>query len=129
MNVKPKTIIISVICAIVLVITSVLSGTTIYYKHKYTKSVECYRQLVEQSRKRNEQYDQLYRAARTTNNDIRESLQRCQCSLDELRAALLVIRTRYEEMENLLSCIWNNDDNSDSSGSTNNSDNAQTLAF
>ena len=72
MNVKLKTIIISVICSVVFITVGILSGTTVYYKRQYTKSVECYRQLVDESRKRNEQYELVYQSARRTNQDIRE---------------------------------------------------------
>lgn len=116
MNVKLKKIFVIVISCLVFITTSVLTGTTVYYKHQYKQSVERYRQLVDESRKRNEQYEATFRAARATNNDIGECLSRCEYSLSELRDALYIIRERYTEMENLLNSVRSDDCNTDSSG-------------
>lgn len=79
------------------------------YRGKYHKLVEQYRLELDESRRRNEQYAEVYRAARETNRAVGESIQRCQSSITELRTTLQLIRERYQEMENLLYSVGNDD--------------------
>lgn len=80
------------------------------YSGKYHRLVERYRLELDESRKRNEQYAEVYRAARETNRAVGESIQRCQSSITELRTTLQLIRERYQEMENLLYSYFRGDD-------------------
>ena len=64
--------------------------------------------------------DTIARAAET-NRELGESLSRQRTSVSELRALIAEVRTKYEKMEELLSCVgrddsdaWNIDSGADS---------------
>ena len=115
MNDKNKKIIIivSAVVAILFIWATIATVCTTVSNRKYNQLVEQYRQLIDESRARDEQYAQVYRAARETNRAVGESLSRCQSSLSELRATLQLIKERYTEMESLLYNIGDNVSNID----------------
>ena len=112
-----------VIC-ILLLLSGVFFGTTFYYRTKYTGLVERNRMELELARERSEQYETIYKSARDTNRELGECLSRSTTTLSGLREQLREIRKRYEEMENLLNSVgnnnyntWNNDYSTDSNSS------------
>ena len=110
-----KKIFIIIIACICFIVFGTLTGTTVYYSTKYRKSVQRYEQLLELSRQRNAEYEDVVNRARTTNRELGKCIESCQCSIDGLRNALYIIRERYTEMENLLNSVRNSDSNIDSS--------------
>lgn len=113
MNDKTKKIIIIALASaftVLFIWAAISTVCSTVYRTKYNQVVEQYRLELDESRKRNEQYAEVYRAARETNRAVGESIQRCQSSITELRATLQLIRERYQEMESLLSSSFRGDD-------------------
>lgn len=109
---------ISSVVAALFIWAAIATACAAVSNRKYDKLVAQHRQLVTESRIRNEQYAEVYRTARETNRAVGESLSRCQYSISELRAAMQLIREKYQEMENLLYSVdsseCNTTDNSNS---------------
>ena len=109
---------ISSVIAALFIWAAIATACAAVSNRKYDKLVAQHRQLVTESRIRNEQYAEVYRTARETNRAVGESLSRCQYSIAELRAAMQLIREKYQEMENLLYSVdsseCNTTDNSNS---------------
>lgn len=95
---------------VLLLCSGIFCGTTFYYRAKYVRLVERDRVELELTRARSERYEEIYQSARDTNNKLGECLQRSTTTLSGLREQLQEIRRRYEEMENLLNSVG--DDNS-----------------
>lgn len=91
-----------IIICILLLLSGIFFGTTFYYRTKYVGLVERNRVELELARTRSEQYENIYRSARTTNRELGECLSRSTTTLSGLREQLREIRKRYEEMEDLL---------------------------
>lgn len=105
MNDKTKNIIIIAISSVIAALfiwAAIATACAAVSNRKYDKLVAQHRQLIDESRIRNEQYAEVYRTARETNRAVGESLSRCQYSIAELRAAMQLIREKYQEMENVL---------------------------
>lgn len=96
-----------VVCSLLL-LSGVFFGTACYYRSKYDRLVERNRVELELARTRSEQYENIYRSARNANRELGECLSRSTTTLSGLREQLREIRARYEEMENLLNSIGNN---------------------
>ena len=73
--------------------------------------VEQHRQQLELYRTKSEQYENTYRQARETNSELGKCLSESVTTLSGLRRQISEVRTRYEKMEELLSCVGR--DNSD----------------
>ena len=97
-----------IIICILLLLSGVFFGTTFYYRTKYARLVERNRVELELVRTRSEQYENIYKSARITNRELGECLSRSTATLSGLREQLREIRKRYEEMENLLNSVGNN---------------------
>ena len=76
---------------------------------------------LELARTRSEQYENIYRSARITNRELGECLSRSTTTLSGLREQIQEIRRRYEEMENLLNSVGNDNDNTGNNDSGNTS--------
>lgn len=97
-----------IIICILLLFSGTFFGTTCYYRTKYNRLVERDRVELELARARTEQYETVYKSARITNRELGECLSRSTATLSGLREQLREIRKRYEEMENLLNSVGNN---------------------
>ena len=97
---KEKTFLYVIIALITLLLCTTIS--TCVYKYKYDRLVAEHRQQLELYRTKSEQYENTYRQARETNRELGECLSKSAGTLSELRELIREIRTRYEEMENLL---------------------------
>lgn len=108
MNDKTKNIIIianSSIIAALFIWAAIATACAAASNRKCDELVAQHRQLIDESRIRNEQYAEVYRTARETNRAVGESLSRCQYSIADIRAAMQLIREKYQEMENLLCSV------------------------
>jgi hypothetical protein len=108
-----------VIICVLLLLSGGCFGTTCYYRSKFTGLVERDRVQLELARTRSEQYENIYRSARTTNRELGECLSRTTTTLSGLREQLREIRKRYEEMENLLNSIGDYNSNAGNNDSDN----------
>lgn len=99
-----------VICALLL-LAGIFLGTACYFRSKLNRTVERYRVELELARARSEQYESIYKSAKSTNRELGECLSRSTTTLSELREQLREIRRRYEEMENLLNSVGNDNNN------------------
>ena len=100
-----------VLICILLLCSGVFFGTTCYYRNKYDRLVERDRVELELARTRSEQYESIYRSARATNRELGECLSRSTTTLSGLREQIQEIRRRYEEMENLLNSVGDDNNN------------------
>ena len=107
---KEKTFLYVIITLITLLLCTTIS--TCVYKYKYDRLVSEYRQQLELSRTKSEQYENTYRQARETNRELGECLSESVTTLSGLRQQISEIRTRYEKMENLLNSSRLDDDSS-----------------
>lgn len=114
-----------VIICVLLLLSGVFFGTTCYYRSKFTGLVERDRIELELARTRSEQYENIYRSARVTNRELGECLSRSTTTLSGLREQIQEIRRRYEEMENLLNSIGDNNNNTGYNDSSNITDIAE----
>lgn len=101
--------------------------TTIYYRNKYNNLVQSNIQQSELVRERAEQYEQLYKTAASTNNELRtiitraastnnelgNCLQRSTTTVAELREQIRTVEEKYKEMENLFNSIRDYNNNFD----------------
>ena len=109
-----------IIICVLLLCAGCFFGTTCYYRSKYTRLVEQNRAELELARERSEQYEAIYRSAKSTNRELGECLSRSTANIYELRILISEIRKRYETMENILnssrlynSDTWNNNGDND----------------
>lgn len=100
-----------ILIGILLLLSGVFFGTTCYYRTKYNRLMERDRVELELARTRSEQYETIYRSARITNRELGECLSRSTTTLSGLREQIQEIRRRYEEMENLLNSVGDDNDN------------------
>ena len=114
-----------VIICILLLCSGVFFGTTCYYRSKYNRLVEQHRLELELARTRSEQYESIYRSARITNRKLGECISRSTATLSGLREQIQEIRRRYEEMENLLNSVGDDNDNAGYNDSGNAADIAE----
>ena len=115
---------VAIIC-VLLLLSGTFFGTTCYYRNKFTGLMERDRAELELARTRSEQYENIYRSARVTNRELGECLSRSTTTLSGLREQLQEIRRRYEEMENLLNSIGDDNDNTRDNDSGNITDIAE----
>ena len=114
-----------VIICVLLLLSGVFFGTTCYYRSKFTGLVEQHRLELELARTRSEQYENIYRSAKITNRELGECLSRSTTTLSGLREQIQEIRRRYEEMENLLNSVGDDNDNAGYNDSGNAADIAE----
>lgn len=109
------------------VLTFLFICTTIYYRSKYNNLVQSNIQQSELVRERAEQYEQLYKSAASTNNELRtiitraastnnelgNCLQRSIATVAELREQIRTVEEKYKEMEDLLNSIGDYNNNFD----------------
>ena len=91
-----------IIICVLLLLSGIFFGTACYYRSKYTRLVEQNRTELELARERSEQYEAIYRSAKSTNRELGECLSRSTANIYELRILISEIRKRYEAMENIL---------------------------
>lgn len=101
-----------VIICVLLLLSGIFFGTTCYYRSKFTGLMERNRVELEIARARAEQYEEICREARETNNELGECIQRSSSTLSELREQIHEIRRKYEKMESVFNSIGNNNNNS-----------------
>ena len=102
-----------IIICVLLLLSGVFFGTTCVYKYKYDRLVEQNRVELELARARSEQYENIYRSAKNTNRELGECLSRSTTTLSGLREQIQEIHRRYEEMENLLNSVGDDNDNTE----------------
>lgn len=66
------------------------------------QSVEQYRTELEVARRTNERYAETFERAKATNSEIGECLSGHVSTLAELRELLQAVRTRYEQMQEII---------------------------
>lgn len=87
------------------------------------KLVAEHKQQLELIRNRAEQYENTYRQARETNNELGKCLSKSATTLSELRRQISEVKTGYEKMEGLLNNLgYNNSDVWGSDSSINSGD-------
>lgn len=96
-----KKVVVYISVCIILIGASFLAGT-LTTKHRL---MEQHRLELDSARERAAVLTDMLKDIRTEVGEIGTSLDRQRTSVSELRALIAEVRTRYEKMEELLSCV------------------------
>ena len=106
------------ICAALLIWAGVATAIGIYYNGKYNSVSDEYARYMDESRlelglarAESERYADIVDRAKHTNTELGRSLQQSISTIQGIRILVHEIRSRYEEMENLLNSIGNDNSN------------------
>lgn len=102
--------ILNFIVAFTLLASITLAGIQTCRVSALSKSVDRYRSDLADARRANERYADIFREAREANRGIGECLSEHVSTLSQLREQLKAIRSRYEEMQEILADMANSGD-------------------
>lgn len=92
----------SFVVAFTLLASVTLTGIQTYRVSALSKSVEQYRSDLADARRANDRYADTYRQATETNTELGKCLSRHVSTISELREQLKTVRSRYEQMQEIL---------------------------